>query len=567
MLKNYSNMLDLFVGTGIAHSILLFAFVIAVGLWLGKFKIKGISIGSTWILFVGIVVSHFGFLSNPTVLTFMKDFGLILFVFSIGLQVGPGFFHSFKKGGFTMNILALVLVLLAVATTYFIHLFTGEDLKIMTGVMSAAVTNTPGLGAAQQTLYDAVVANGGTYNAASAASSQLASAYAVAYPIGVIGVIALIIIFKGIFRIDPEKERKALEAAENSGDSARRMHCMVENPAIFGKPLREIVKSIGEDFVVSRVMRDGVISIPNESTILQQGDKILIVTSCNHVDPVRILFGKEIPMHVQDWEKMDTNVVARRLSVTKSSLTGKRIKDLNIRAIYGVSITRVLRAGVELAARPNLILQMGDTIMVVGIEDNIKEVAKLVGNKPEALSHPNLVPIFLGIAIGVIFGSIPIAFPGVPQPVKLGLAGGPLIVAILLGFFGPKCGITTYTTLSANMMIREMGISFFMAAVGLGAGETFVSSLLGGGYWWILYGALITLIPVSIIIVIARLVFKLNFYQICGLVSGGTTNPPVLAFAQGAYGSDYTSVNYATVYPLTMFMRVLVAQLLILFAL
>lgn len=566
-LKINSSMLDLFVGTGIAHSILLFAFVIAIGLWLGKFKVKGISIGSTWILFVGIIVSHFGFLSDPTVLTFMKDFGLILFVFSIGLQVGPGFFQSFKKGGVIMNLLAVALVLLAVATTYTIHIVTGEDLKIMTGVMSAAVTNTPGLGAAQQTLSDAVMASGGSYKAAAAAASELASAYAVAYPIGVLGVIMLIIIFKGIFRIDPEKERKAIEEAEDSGNSARRMHCMVENPAIFGKPLKDVVKSAGGDFVVSRVMRDGVITIPNESTILQHGDKLLIVTSRNYVDPIRILFGEEIPMHVQDWEKLDTHVVAKRLSITKSSLTGKSIKDLNVRAVYDVSITRVLRAGVELVARPNLILQMGDTIIVVGTEENIKQVAGLVGNKPEALHHPNLVPIFLGIAIGVIFGSIPIAFPGVPQPVKLGLAGGPLIVAILLGYFGPKLKITTYTTLSANMMIREIGISFFMAAVGLGAGETFVSSLLGGGYWWILYGALITIIPVSIIILLSRLVFKLNFFQICGLVSGGTTNPPVLAFAQGAYGSDYTSVNYATVYPLTMFMRVLVAQLLILFAL
>lgn len=560
-------MQDLFFGTGIAHSVLLFAFVIAIGLWIGKFKIKGISIGSTWILFVGIIVSHFGFLSNPTVLSYMKDLGLILFVFSIGLQVGPGFFQSFKKGGVVMNLLAVSLVLLAVITTFVIHLITGENLNILTGVMSGAVTNTPGLGAAQQTLADAINVQGGGPAAASAAVSSLASAYAVAYPMGVIGVIMLLIIFKAIFKIDPEKERKAIEADEDTGETARRMHCMVENPAIFGKPLRDVVKSIGDDFVVSRVMRDGVISIPNESTVLQKGDKVLIVTSHQDVDSVRILFGQEIPMHVQDWEKLDTHVVSRKLTITKSSLTGKSIKELNIRAIYGVSVTRVIRAGLELVGRANLMLQVGDTIVVVGAEDDIKELAKFVGNKPEALVHPNLVPIFFGIAIGVVLGSIPIAFPGVPQPVKLGLAGGPLIIAILLGYFGPKWKITTYTTMSANMMIREIGISFFMAAVGLGAGQSFVDSLLNGGLWWILYGTIITLVPVAAIIMVARLVFKLNFYQICGLVSGGCTNPPALAFAQGAYGTDYTSVNYATVYPLTMFMRVLMAQLLILLAL
>ncbi len=560
-------MKDLFIGTGIAHSILLFALVIALGLYLGRFKVKGISIGSTWILFIGILLSHFGLRSNPVVLSFMKDFGLILFVFSIGLQVGPGFFHSFKKGGVVMNLLALSLVVLAVVTTLVIHWVTGEDLQTLTGVMSAAVTNTPGLGAAQQTLSDAILAGGGTSAEAASASSSLASAYAVAYPIGVLGVIFLLIGMKSAFRIDLDKEKKALDQEDDTTERARRMHCQVENPAIFGKSLRELCHSAENEFVVSRIMRDGEISTPGPDTILQEGDKLLIVTSQQHVDKVRIIFGEEIPLHVQDWQKMDEHLVTRRLTITKSSLTGKKLSSLNIRNIHGVTVTRVVRAGVELVARPNLILQMGDSIMVVGTESNIADVARVVGNKPEALSHPNLVPIFLGIVVGIIFGSLPIRFPGVPQPVKLGLAGGPLIIAILLGYFGPKWRITTYTTVSANMMIREMGISFFMAAVGLGAGENFVSSIVNGGYWWILYGALITLIPVSAVMLIARLACKLNFYQICGLISGGTTNPPVLAFAQSAYGTDYTSVNYATVYPLTMFLRVLAAQLLILFSL
>ena len=559
---------DLFFGSGIAHSILLLAVVIASGLWLGRFKVKGVSIGTTWILFLGILLSHFGLRSDPVVLTFMKDFGLILFVFSIGLQVGPGFFQSFRKGGVTMNLLAAGMILLAVLVTLAIHWITGESLVTMVGVMSGAVTNTPGLGAAQQTLSDAMVSGGQAREAAAAASSSLASAYAVAYPLGVLGVIFLVILLKGIFKVDLDHERKELEQNESSAqDSARRMHCEVENPAVFGKRLEDVVGDMKDRFVVSRIMRGGEISIPGPDTVLQQGDKVLIVTSQAHVDTVRIIFGEEVPMHLDDWVRKDEHLVTRRLAITNSSLTGKRLRELHIREKYGVSVTRILRTGLELVARPDLILQMGDSVLVVGSEDSIARVAAVVGNKPEKLSHPNLVPIFFGIALGVIFGSIPFKFPGIPQPVKLGLAGGPLIIAILLGHFGPKWKITTYTTLSANMMLREIGISFFLAAVGLGAGENFVSSVLNGGYWWILYGALITLIPVFLTGLIARLVFKLNFYQICGLLSGGNTDPAVLAFAQDAYGTDYTSINYATVYPLSMFLRVLVAQLLVLFAL
>ena len=558
---------DLFFGTGIAHSILLFAAVIGIGIWLGRFKIKGVSIGSTWILFVGILLSHFGLRADPTVLAFVKDFGLILFVFSIGLQVGPSFFHSFRKGGIVMNMLAVSLVLLAVAVTIVLHLVTGESLPTLTGVMSGAVTNTPGLGAAQQTLSDSILSSGGSTAAAGNATAGLASAYAVAYPLGVLGVIFLIILSKSLFKIDLDREKSQLDEDDDASEGARRIHCEVENPAIFGKTLKDVVGEIGDRFVISRIMHNGEVLVPGPETVFHQGDKLLIVTSPHNADAVRIIFGEEIQMHQSDWMKIDEHMVTRRLSITKSSLTGKRLTELGIRRNFNVTVTRVVRAGVELVANPNLILQMGDAIIVVGSESHIQDVAKLVGNKPDNLSKPNLVPIFLGIALGVIFGSLPIRFPGIPQPVKLGLAGGPLIIAILLGYSGPRWKITTYTTMSANMMIREMGISLFMAAVGIGAGENFVSSILGGGYWWILYGALITLIPVGTIILLARLVFKLNFYQICGLVSGGTTDPAVLAFAQGMYGTDYTSVNYATVYPLTMFMRVLVAQVLILLSL
>ena len=556
-------MKDLFFGYGIAHSIMLLAFVIGVGIFLGRFKIKGISLGSTWILFLGILMGHLGFSADLDVLHFVKEFGLILFVFSIGLQVGPGFFHSFKSGGVKMNLLAAMCILLAVVVTWAISALTGEDLSTMTGVMSGAVTNTPGLGA---TYIDVAVAGGTSTLAAGEASEHLASAYAVAYPMGVIGVILVILLGKALFKIDPQKELNELNAQDEAVDKARRMHVAVENPAIFGKKLQDVLKDFGGDFVVSRVMKGEQISFPSADTVLEEGDRLLVVTSQHEVDKIRILFGEEVPMHQTDWMEKDHHMVTRRIVVTKSDLTGKKLKELAFRSAFGVSVTRVIRAGVELVASPNLYIQMGDGLMCVGTEKNIENLARKVGNSNDALNKPNLVPIFLGIVVGIIFGSIPIRFPGIPQAIKLGLAGGPLIIAILLGHFGPKYKITTYTTTSANLMLREIGISLFLAAVGIGAGDNFWSSIVNGGYWWILYGTLITLIPVGVTFIVARALCHLNFYQICGLISGTCTNPPVLAFAQGMYGSDYTSVNYATVYPLSMFLRVLVAQLLILIA-
>lgn len=546
-----------------AYSILLFALAIAAGLWLGKFKIKGVTIGSTWILFIGIIMGHFGLIPDAGVLSFMKDFGLILFVVSIGLQVGPGFFQSFKSGGLKLNMLAVLLVLMAVLATYLIHVFTGENLMTMVGVMSGAVTNTPGLGAAQQTVIDSMgQASGGEL------SASLASAYAVAYPIGVLGVLALLMIFKAAFKVDLGKEQAALDALNSdAGDNAVRVYCAVSNPALYGKSLREVVKSdLMNEVIISRLLRDGKEFLPTPDTLFQEGDRLLVVTSHKNIDRVRFVFGQEVQMHFEDWTEGETNLVFRRLSVTNSRLTGRKIRTLNFRMLYGVSVTRVIRAGLELVATGGLALQLGDVIQVVGPEKGIKEVAKTVGNKVSVLNKPNMIPIFAGIVFGVLLGCIPIAIPGLPQPVKLGLAGGPLIVSILIGCFGPRLGVTTYTTMSANMMLREIGISIFMAAVGLGAGRNFVASLLGGGWWWILYGAIITIVPVLLIGLLSRYVFKLNFYQICGLVSGGTTDPAVLAFAQNAYGTDYTSINYATVYPLTMFLRVLAAQVLVLLA-
>ncbi len=550
-----------------AATILIFAITIALGLLLSRVRIKGVGIGATWILFVGILISHLGYTVDPTALAFIKDFGLILFVFSIGLQVGPGFFRSFRKGGVSMNLLAVLVVVLGVAVTLAIHYITGESLQTMTGVMSGAITNTPGLGAAQQTMQDILVAEGQATTVASQAAADLASPYAVTYPFGVVGVIIMIIVFKSIFKIDLDKERKKIEAADSSAeDYAERIYCEVKNPAIFGKNVREVLSEEGEGIVIARILKDDDIGIPTPETILEKGDKLLIVASKKLKERVRIIFGKEISMNLSDWQKRDEHNVSKRLSITKSSLTGKSIGILHIREAYGVTITRVLRSGVEFVARPNMLLQMGDSIQVVGSEGDIDRLAKLVGNKPESLDNPNLVPIFAGIALGVLFGSLPIKFPGIPQPIKLGLAGGPLIIAILLGHFGPKLRITTYTTLSANKMIREIGINLFMAAVGLGAGENFVAAIVGGGYWWILYGVLITLIPIIITGFIGRVFLKFNFYQLCGFLAGTHSNPTALSFAQEAYGTEYTAVNYATVYPFTMFLRVLAAQVLILFA-
>ena len=546
-----------------AGAIFILAVVIASGLYLGRFKVKGISLGSTWILFVGIILSHFGLRINPTMLSFIKDFGLILFVFAIGLQVGPGFFRSFRKDGLSMNLLAIGLVLLAVLTAFGIHAITGEDLSIMTGIMSGAVTNTPGLGAAQQTVSDAIIASGGSADAAGEASSKLASAYAVAYPLGVLGALMLVVLFRAICRVNIEQE-KALTKEENDPANAYRIACMVENPAIFGKSVHDITGGGNSDhLVVSRMMRGSDVFFPDLDMPLQEGDKLLIVTDIEHKDKIGIIFGQSFPVVMKDWQRPDTQLVNRRLSITKSSITGMSLRKLNIRKKYGVTVTRILRSGIDLQADPDLILQVGDSIQVVGPDESINHLATLVGNQPETLRKPNLVPIFFGIALGVLVGLIPIHLKTMPQPLKLGLAGGPLIVAILLGYFGPKLRITTYTALSANLMIREMGISLFMAAVGLGAGENFINSLVGGGYMWVIYGAVITLLPMAITAVLARFVFKMDFFKICGLLAGGTTDPALLSFSEQMYGSSRIAVNYATVYPLTMFLRVVAAQVMI----
>lgn len=547
---------ELFFSASTAHSLLVLALVVAVGALLEKIKIGGVSIGATWILFVGIIASHFGLRVNPITLHFIKEFGLILFIFMIGLQVGPGFFSSFKKGGVKLNMLAVIYVFLGCLTAFGIHLITNTPLTTMTGVLCGAVTNTPGLGAAQQTLLDVTGME----------SPSIAMGYAVAYPLGVLGVIISLVLIKKILKVDVKKERDAADAAMAPSDCAIRITVMITNPVIFGKSIFEADKLLGKPFVISRIHRvDGSVEIASSASILNSGDKISIVSSNSLSEGIAAFFGEKVSLGKAEEQEFINKFVTRKLLITKSSINGKQLGSLNLRATFGINITRVNRAGVDLPATPELLLQLGDSLTVVGEEKAIGKVAKLLGNSMDNLREPHIIPIFLGIFIGVIFGSIPIAIPGMSAPMKIGLAGGPLIIAILIGRFGPKWHMVTYTTTSANKMLREVGISLFLAAVGLGAGEGFVETVVKGGYIWILYGIIITVLPVIIVSVIARVFFKLNYFQILGLVSGCSTNPPALAFSN-SIGGEMPSVTYATVYPLTMFLRVLAAEVLILMA-
>ncbi len=548
---------DLFFGAGIAHTVVVFAVAIAVGILLGKVKVWGISLGVTWVLFVGIFLSHFGMRIDPSTLGFIKEFGLILFVYSIGMQVGPGFFSAFKRGGIRLNLFAILIVLLGVATTLVIFWVTGTPITTMVGILSGAVTNTPGLGAAQQ-----------AYSDMGGQDPTIAMGYAVAYPLGVIGIILVYMLLRGLFRVNYEKETEAAQhrAAEKMA-RATHVSLQVENPAIFGKTIRDVSHLTGKRFVVSRVLHvNSTLEIGNAETVLEQGDKLLVIAAVQDMAAVTAMIGSRIEMHRADWQKLDAKMVSRRVMVTRSELNGKLLGELEIPAAYGVNFTRVNRAGLDLVAHPELALQVGDRVTVVGPEANIAGVEKLLGNSMKRLREPNLVTIFIGIFLGVAVGSIPFAFPGVPQPVKLGLAGGPLIVAILISRFGPSFKLVTYTTASANLMLREIGITLFLAAVGLGAGEGFVDTVVnGGGLIWVWYGFLITVIPLFLVGVIARLFFKMNYFTLIGMVAGSMTDPPALAFSNEQTSTDLPAVAYSTVYPLVMFLRVLSAQLLIIF--
>ena len=543
----------------IAHTVFVLALVIASGIALSRIKIKGISLGMTWILFTGIAVGHIGVNIDHATLHFIKEFGLILFVFFIGLQVGPGFFSSLKSGGLKLISLAALVIFLGVATTYVLHLITGEPLPTMVGVLSGAVTNTPGLGAAQQAFFDAKGFDDPT----------ISLGYAVAYPLGVVGIIFTIIIMRYVLRVDFKKEDEGLAALSNETNLPHRYSVEFTNEMLEGKTIAVAHMLINRQFVVSRIMHaSGEIVMADGNSKLTMGDRLRIICTDEDRDAILAFFGKPVEMTADEWgatAMQSTPLVSRRILITREDINGKKFSDLRLRTRYGINITRVHRAGVDLIPYQGMELQVGDKVMVVGPEAAVTQAEKVLGNSLKKLDHPNLLPVFIGIALGVLIGSLPLM--NIPQPVKLGLAGGPLIVAILLGRYGPHFHLVTYTTMSANLMLREIGLAMFLAAVGIGAGDGFIDAIVGGGYKWIGYGVIITVLPLVLVTLLARLKFKLNYYTIMGLVSGAMTDPPALGFSSASSGNDMPAVSYATVYPVVMFLRVLTAQMLMLMAL
>ena len=556
-------LINLFVSPdSVAHIALLYALVIAIGVYLGKIKFGGIALGVTFVLFAGILAGHVGMTAPTNILTFIQDFGLILFVFMIGLQVGPGFFESFGKGGITLNMLSVATVVLNVAVMfacYYIFFDTSNpiNLPMMVGTMYGAVTNTPGLGAANEAL-SSVFPNGG--------APQIASGYACAYPLGVLGIIGATIAIRFICRISLNDEEKALEEAdaEDTHVKPHQMHLQVTNSYLAGRTILQIHDFLNRDFVCSRLLHDGHVTIPNRDTILELGDQLFIVCAEADAEAIIAFIGPEIQVA---WEKTDQPMVSKRILVTKSSINGKTLGQMHFSSVYGVNVTRITRQGMDLFASPHLPLQVGDRVMVVGPEDLVNRVADVLGNSIKRLDAPNIATIFIGILVGIIFGSLPIAIPGMPVPLKLGIAGGPLIIAILIGRYGYKIKLVTYTTTSANMMLREIGLVLFLASVGIKAGAGFWDTVVqGDGLKYVYTGVLITVIPILIIGTLARLRYKFNYYTIMGMIAGTYTDPPALAYANQTCSKEAPAIGYSTVYPLSMFLRILAAQLTILLA-
>ncbi len=551
---------NLFTSTdSVAHIAMLYAIVIAFGVLLGKIKFGKVALGVTFVLFVGILAGHIGLTAPVNIMTFIQDFGLILFVFMIGLQVGPGFFESFRKGGVTLNILSTATVLLNVVVMFACYyLFFDTDnpynLPMMVGTLYGAVTNTPGLGAANEALSNVFSSN----------IPQIASGYACAYPLGVIGIIGSTILLRYICRIKLENEEQQLEreSGEDLHVKPHQMHLKVTNSYLAGRTLLQIHDFLNRDFVCSRLLHNGHVSIPNRDTVFEMGDQIFIVCAEADAEAIIAFIGPEIKV---DWEKQDQPMVSKRILVTRPSINGKTLGQMHFSSVYGVNVTRITRQGMDLFASSNLALQVGDRIMVVGPEDLVNRVADVLGNSIKRLNAPNIATIFLGIIVGIIFGSLPITMPGMPVPMKLGIAGGPLIIAILIGRYGYKFHLVTYTTTSANLMLREIGLVLFLASVGIKAGAGFWDTVVqGDGLKYVGTGFLITVIPILIVGTIARLKYKFNYFTIMGMLAGTYTDPPALAYANQSCSKEAPAVAYSTVYPLSMFLRILTAQLIIL---
>lgn len=546
----------------LASTVLLYSFVIFAGIWLGKIKIFGVSLGVTFVLFVGILLGHFGYEVELPTLHFLREFGLILFIFSIGMQVGPGFFSSFKEGGVKMNMLAVYAIALNVGITIAIYYLQGgpsghTSLSEMVGIMSGAVTNTPGLGAAQQTVLQV---NSEAYNV----SQQMSMGYAAAYPLGVIGIIVTMLLLKKIFKIDVEKEIHEIE--EDKNDSQLAPHIVtfrVTNELINGLTIEKLHTLISVNFVLSRIeYPNGKVIVPTAEDDVKIGDLLLIVCSLHDEEIFERFIGPKVD---KVWETEKGPVVSRRILITRTEYNGVKLGSLRLRTAYSLNATRVNRAGVDLIATPNLRLQLGDRLTVVGKIEDIEQIAKKLGNSMKRLNEPNLITMFIGIFLGIIVGSIPFNIPGMSVPMKLGLAGGPLIVAILLSAYGHKIHLVTYTNSSANLLLREIGICLFLASVGIAAGKDFAATVFNvNGAIWVGYGAAITIIPLIVIGIIARAKYKMNYLSIMGILSGGYTDPPALAYANKAANNDQPAVAYSTVYPLTMFLRVIMAQIIIL---
>lgn len=542
-------------GGGIAHSIFIFAVVIAVGTALAKIKIGGISLGSTWILFAGIAASYFGMVVSEDMLAFARDFGLTLFVFSVGLQIGPGFFSSLRAGGLRQMWLAVLVMAVGVVVTLIIAQITGTPLQTMVGVMDGAAVNTPAMGATQQAYMDIT----GTED------SSIPMSFAIAYPFGVVAVIIAYLILKALLKIDLNKESEALKALRAENKFAAKFSLEVKNSQIDGKSVSEIRNIIARQFVISRISHDGNKAfIADSENRVHCGDKLFIVSAVEDKEAILAFLGVEVDMLEQEWGEFDGKLVSRRIVVTRPEINGKKFSDLRLRTKYGINITRINRAGVDMIPYQGMELQLGDKVMIVGSESAIEKVAELLGNSLKKLHQPHIFTIFLGIALGVFVGSIPLVES--PQ-IKLGLAAGPMLMAILIGRFGTHWHLITYTTVSANLMLREVGLAMFLASVGLASGEGFVEAVVEGGYVWMLYALIIAIVPLLLVGIFARKAYKMDYYTIMGTLAGSMTNPIALTYANNIAGSDMPAISYATVYPLVMFLRVVIAQSMILFLL
>ncbi len=544
-------------GGGVAHSVMILSLVISLGLLLGKIKVANISLGLTWVLFVGITFGYFCFNLDEHLLHFLKEFGLILFVYSLGLQVGPSFFSSFGKGGLRLNMLAISTIAISIVVTVILFYTTGTPITTMAGILSGAVTNTPGLGAAQQANSDL---NG-------IDDPSIAASYAAAYPVGVIGAILIFLLLKYILCIHTGKEEEAAKRGLGATEelTVRPFSVCVKNEQIVGRTVRQIAEISQRDFVISRMLVDGAASptdVINGSTVLNLNDKLLITAAPRDIEAIIACLGEPTTV---DWEKCDKGHISRRILITRPEINGKTLAQLRIRSLFGANITHVYRSGVELVAAPHLQLQMGDKVTVVGSELAISHTEKRLGNSIKRLNIPNLIPIFLGIALGCLVANIPFYLPGIQAPLKLGLTGGPLVVAILIGFLGPKFHLITYNTISSNLMIREIGLCIFLACVGLGTGKEFIDTVFNGnGLAMVGYGAIITMLPLLIGGLIGRYAFHLNYYTLIGVLAGANTNPPALRYANDLTASDSPAVAYSTVYPFAMFLRIITIQILIL---